>query len=370
MLLVLCSLIRSGIPGVKEWTSANALAFFALLLYAAREVAPPFLTIEVANGLLAGAISMVFVGFRRFFSLKTYGKVLAAGLAVVVFGIAIFHYGFDSIAIRTVDVSIFHGAVCLGIGATILRSEKSLRSRYPYFFTAALAILFGIGHIIRGIVYATSADVLTSSFQASPWNLLFLSIGTLVLPVFTMGAVMMTHDKMMAKAVEDANRDFLTGAWSRRALFEAAEHQLLRVSRTGKAFSLILLDVDNFKVINDTFGHAIGDRVLTDVVSQAGTVTRNVDYFARIGGEEFALLLPETGLPAAEQVAGRLRKALDRHLPVALSKSEMHTISYTVSLGVAELRHSESFSELLQRTDKALYQAKASGRNRVVASLE
>ena len=243
-----------------------------------------------------------------------------------------------------------------------------MRSPYPYLFTATLAILFGVGHVIRGIVYATGTDVLTSSFQASPWNLLFLSLGTLVLPVFTMGAVMMTHDKMMSKAVEDANHDFLTGAWSRRALFEAAEHQLLRIPRTGKVFSLVMLDVDNFKKINDRVGHATGDRVLTDVVAQARTVTRNIDCFARIGGEEFALLLPETGLLPAQQIAERLRKALERRLSVDIAKDEVRAVSYTVSLGVAELRNGESFSELLQRADRALYQAKVAGRNRIVVS--
>ena len=363
MLFVLGSLMRSGIPGIREWLVANALASLALLLFAARGVAPAFLSIEMANGLLAGAICLIYVGFRRFFDCTVPSVWLVAGLAAMMVFILVFHYHVDSIALRTVTVSVFHGAVCLAIAVTIVRHAERGQSRYPYRFTIGVAGFCAVGHWFRGMIYATGADVLSSNIQASTWNVLFLSIGTLVLPVFTMGAVMMVHDRMMAKAKEDANRDFLTGAWSRRAFFEFAEREVLRVARNGRALSLLLFDVDYFKRINDTWGHATGDRVLLEIVQRAEQEIRSMDYIARLGGEEFAVLLPEVDAPSALTVAERLRAALETRAGGETSKVN---VSYTVSIGVATLQAPESIAELLHRADIALYDAKAAGRNRVM----
>jgi diguanylate cyclase (GGDEF)-like protein len=171
---------------------------------------------------------------------------------------------------------------------------------------------------------------------------------------------MMVHDRMMAKAEHAANRDFLTGAWSRRAFFELAERELARARRGAHAIALLAIDIDHFKSINDTLGHQVGDEVLVDMALRVETVTRSIDYFSRVGGEEFAVLLPDTDRPAALMIAERLRAALDR------SKAGGQAAAYTVSIGVATLRGTDSFRELMRRADAALYQAKAMGRNRVI----
>jgi diguanylate cyclase (GGDEF)-like protein len=176
----------------------------------------------------------------------------------------------------------------------------------------------------------------------------------------------MIHDRMMEKAEHAANRDFLTGAWSRRAFSELADRERSRAVRAGRTLSLLVLDVDNFKTINDTLGHAAGDRVLVDVVSCAETAIRNVDYFARIGGEEFAVLLPDTDRSCALAVAERLRTSLERPVAVCDSREGQSIAAYTVSIGVAVLRDAESVETLMRRADAALYAAKASGRNLVV----
>ena len=366
MLLVLASLIRSGIAGVKEWTLANALAFVALLLYAMRGVAPDFLTIELANGTLAASIASIYIGFRRFLALSIPFKALASGLALTILGVAFFHYVSGSFSARVVVVSIFHAAVSASIGMTIWRASEPERRRYPYRFTACIALLFALGHAVRGLTYLVNGDPMGSSVQASPWNLLFLSIGTLVLPIYTMGAVMMVHDKMMCKALDDANRDFLTGVWSRRAFFDIAERELARARRTKRAISLLVFDVDHFKKLNDTYGHGIGDKVLAAIAQCAAGEIRSIDYLARIGGEEFAVLLPEADASAALAVAERLRAALSEHVHVHASGLDAeHAIPVSVSIGAALSGQEESISELLNRADHALYQAKAAGRNQV-----
>lgn len=365
MLFVLASLARSGMAGVRAWSAANGLAFVALLLYAGRGVLPAPLTIEGANGLLALSIAAILVGFRQFFGQAAPYRLLAAGWLATLAGVAFFHYQVDAIAMRTVAVSLFHGLVCAAIGLTVLRSLAQARSRYSFYFTAGVALLLAAAHLGRGLMYALQADMQAAFYQATTWNLVFLSIGTLVLPLLTMGAVMMVHDRMMAEADDRANRDYLTGAWTRRALFQAAELELRRARRHGYPVSLLVLDVDRFKQINDSHGHAEGDRVLVDLVRRASAVVRDIDCFARLGGEEFALLLPHSGTAAAAHVAQRLRQLLEQ--PATQPSAP---IAYTVSVGVATLADHEPFAALLGRADAALYQAKHAGRNQVqVASL-
>lgn len=364
MLSVLFSLMRSGIPGIRAWLTANAMAAVALLLFAGRDAIPPFLSIEVANGLLAAAMCIVYAGFRRFLGCTVPSRLLAGGLTVMVVLIAVFHYLHDSIGLRILIVSIFHGALCLAIAKTVLHVPQKSISRYPYRFTAFIAVLFGLVHWLRGIVYGTGLDYTASLLQSSVWNLLFLSLGILVLPVFTMAAVMMVHDKMMEQAIAAANRDFLTGAWSRRAFFEFAERELVRAKRTGRALSLLLFDVDYFKRINDAHGHAVGDRVLQEIVQRTEKEIRGMDCVARVGGEEFAVLLPEIGAPSALVVAERLRTVLAQ----PPDDTHVRSVPCTVSIGVATRMEAESINELMRRADIALYAAKAGGRDMVVCA--
>jgi diguanylate cyclase (GGDEF)-like protein/PAS domain S-box-containing protein len=163
-----------------------------------------------------------------------------------------------------------------------------------------------------------------------------------------------------------ARTDELTGALNRRAFFEFAEADLAQARRYGRPLSMLIVDIDHFKSINDRFGHPVGDRVLRDVTSQALNTVRDVDRFARIGGEEFAVLLPETDLNHAIEVANRIRAALR---PLALQADVQ--VTPTVSIGAATLHpEDQSVHDLYQRADAALYRAKATGRDRVVGDHE
>jgi diguanylate cyclase (GGDEF)-like protein len=184
----------------------------------------------------------------------------------------------------------------------------------------------------------------------------FFSIGVLALPALTLGAVMMANGDLVARARHAADHDHLTGARSRRAFFDLAAREQARSLRRSSPLSLLLFDVDHFKRINDTHGHAAGDQVLVDIVQRTTTVIRSIDIVARLGGEEFAVLLPDTGADTALVVAERLRHELDRALDAA---------GYTVSIGAATLHPDETIDAMLKRADAALYAAKAGGRNAV-----
>lgn len=361
MTFVLLSLWPTKIPGVKAWTVGNVLGFAGFLLYAFGRELPPLIAFELANAVYAAAGAAILVGYRQFFDRPVFLPWVIASVVAVFAGIGLFHYQFDSFVARSGVVALHQGLIALFIALTVRRSPKGRRSQYPIVFTAVMAILIVAGHATRMLVYGINGAGLTALLQPSPWNLLFISLGTLALPALTFGAVMVLHDNMLAKLEDVANHDFLTGAWTRRAFFALAEREFMRMRRSGRRMALLVIDVDHFKKINDTLGHAAGDQVLIDLVLRAETVLREgIDSFARIGGEEFGLLLPETDVAEAVAVAERLRVLLNRADP------QLRRPMYSVSIGVAVSRPDEPMRELMRRADLALYQAKQEGRNRVV----
>lgn len=158
-----------------------------------------------------------------------------------------------------------------------------------------------------------------------------------------------------------AKIDDLTGALTRRGFIEQAEREIARSQRYGRPTSLVMLDVDHFKAVNDTYGHASGDYVLLQISKIAGVTLRPTDIFGRLGGEEFGMLLPETDGREALIVAERLRQAIAHH-PMRLPSGE--TLQVTASFGIAALAPGiATFPAWLDRADAMLYAAKSDGRN-------
>ena len=160
-----------------------------------------------------------------------------------------------------------------------------------------------------------------------------------------------------------AETDSLTGLANRRHFFDLAQAELRRTKRYGGSFSLAMLDIDHFKAINDSLGHAAGDKVIGAVASACRLLTRaELDLVGRIGGEEFAILLPETRLAGATELAERIRKEI-ADLRISY---EGTTISLTASIGIAEFHAEDAdITDVLRRADKSLYTAKNAGRNQV-----
>ena len=168
------------------------------------------------------------------------------------------------------------------------------------------------------------------------------------------------------KLILQAATDPLTGIANRRTFMERARSELLRARRYTEPLSLLLIDLDHFKAINDAYGHQAGDRVLIEVARRiSGTLRDSVDVFARLGGEEFVVLLPETAPAGALKLAERLR-AVIAGTPVAQDNGP--AIKVTTSVGAATLRLGDlTVDALINRADVALYQAKGAGRDRVAA---
>jgi len=163
-----------------------------------------------------------------------------------------------------------------------------------------------------------------------------------------------------------AHTDALTGVNNRRYLFELAAHQFNVALRYNSPFSVLMFDVDDFKLINDNFGHAIGDQALQYLTKVVGDQLRSVDVLGRYGGDEFIVLLPQTGIQEARILGERI------HTSIAAMRMETNKglLNLTISLGISQIHHhtarSDSVDALLLRADQALYAAKQAGRNRTV----
>jgi diguanylate cyclase (GGDEF)-like protein len=162
--------------------------------------------------------------------------------------------------------------------------------------------------------------------------------------------------------------DALTGLINQSYFLETADLELRRARRYDHAFSLLLIDIDNFRGVNERFGHSVGDEVLRGVSQIFRNNLREVDILARYGGEEFVLLLPETGLNEALGVAGRLLYTV-RSTPIATSVGD---VPVTISIGISGLASQDEITldRLMDRADRALYQSKKNGRNRVTVWVE
>jgi diguanylate cyclase len=170
--------------------------------------------------------------------------------------------------------------------------------------------------------------------------------------------------KELEQVKEESLTDALTGISNRKAFDAALEHTVHSAREQRTPFCILLADIDRFKQFNDTYGHLVGDKVLRFVASTLKRCLKGKDMAARFGGEEFAVILPQTALIGAEAIAEQIRQAVSSGVLKETSNGREYG-KVTISIGIAQFRWNELPNELIQRTDRALYLAKDRGRNRV-----
>ncbi len=282
-------------------------------------------------------------------------------------------------------VTLLVSAAIWGIGLLLIQPQDSLLHQVlGYFFVVGLAGgAVGVYSAHRGMMLYTIGLLM---IPETIWMLLQGSLVTtliaagsvlFLITIYRTGEVLYSHmhqsfllAHVLAGDRDDAERrarqDELTGLPNRRAFYERAEGMLQGAEEAGRRFSLILLDVDLFKTINDTHGHAAGDRVLRHIGGLLRRELRSNDNCARIGGEEFAILLPLTGrekaVVLAEKLCRRIAGSAVSHGPDGRSILLRVTASFGVASGGGDI------DRLFNEADAALYRAKGQGRNRVVAA--
>lgn len=200
-------------------------------------------------------------------------------------------------------------------------------------------------------------ELLTDDYQLRNGDL--VKIGRTIFKFIAGGNIEAAyHDEIYRLTTVDG----LTQIYNRRYFEETLERELARCNRYNRALSLVLIDIDHFKNVNDSFGHLAGDHILKSLASTIKTRIRREDILSRYGGEEFSLLLPEVDLPGAATLAEKTRKVIEKH---KFEFDNQH-IPVTVSLGVATIDGTQSDAQdLIRAADAKLYEAKAAGRNKV-----
>lgn len=358
MTMVLFALRRTfppSIRGIEHWTGGAALLFSAAALIGTRGLIPDFLSIFVANLCLVGGSGLLLMGNEHFFDLPHSGRWIGGLFAALVPLLLWLTYVSPNYGLRVASISGPMAVIFLLNARLVLL--YGLPS-FPYRFAAVALTVQGCILTLR-FVMAWWLPAEDHVFAPNPVQSLYVAVYILAMLVLSIGLVLMATDRLRGELEYLATHDTLTAVLNRRALIEAAEEELARCRRNGQTMAVLVIDLDHFKRINDEHGHLAGDRVLRSFAQRAGDALRRPDRIGRYGGEEFVVLLPETGREAALVVAERIRDRL----------REPHGLPpFTVSIGVATSRAEETdFDSLLHRADQAMYQAKARGRNRVEA---
>ncbi len=363
--LVLAVVVATGSghrpkDGAAHWSASLAVRALAFALFAPK-AGPHEGVLAIASGLLALSLTLQAGALLAFARRSLPSWVHTAVIACVAVPFAL-------LAGDTGAAILFGGLVfgTLLSGLAILAWQiRQPGAGAPRLLIASCYAMAAFACYLRGVGSLFAADpslafVTPSGFQAAT----FLAATGAAL-ASTYAFLLLHKARADAEATRLATMDPLTGTYNRRTFHEIAERELARARRAGQPLSIIMLDIDHFRAVNEKHGHRVGDALLQRLAEVLRSALRQEDMVVRFGGEEFVVLLPEVPGPGAVVVAGRIRKA------VAAQEIELDALrlSVTVSAGVsARLDEGpESVDTLIARAEEALALAKRRGRNRVVA---
>lgn len=352
------------INGFGSWTLSILFAFLLCLSLLARAqlsevfsvIAAQFCTFMLAYLNLAGArayLGRPRLALRHVF--LTASVLLGASLYFTV--------------IRP-DAGIRFGLSSLVVGGIFLLCARTIAKgalqEYPARYLYALACgAHGLFALIRPWLFSIGSQGLFDTEYALVVSQFIVLESIVAIVLLAFGNLLLVYELASLKLRRLAERDPLTCVFNRRSFLTLLDKSLSQALRLNSSLSILLIDLDHFKQINDTWGHKVGDEALRHFVCVAETCVRNEDVLGRIGGEEFAIFLPNTGLEEAEMVAKRLRAAVEQQ-PLS---GEEGGIVLTASIGVTLCLRGEAPESAMHRADGAMYLAKKKGRNRVEVAI-
>ncbi|ODS64292.1 MAG: hypothetical protein ABS41_03260 [Arenimonas sp. SCN 70-307] len=349
-------------PALTWWVAATLLQPAGFVLLTQRDHLSEWLTIVGANACIALAFAAYAVALRRFFHQQVRPLLLAV---MVVLAVAISTWwGLlePDLTLRLITISLVL-AWMLGYSAwTVYRSPEAtgpLRHVAGGAFTFSAAVMA----YRAGVLVVDPGQVLTV-FQLTHVQVLTYAVGSILPVVATLGFLLLCTERSQRELERAARMDFLTGVYNRRAIEELGTRAIAGARRHGMPLSLLVVDLDHFKRINDELGHAAGDLALVQAVARIRESLRAEDLPGRLGGEEFIVLMPNTDGASAAAAAERIRESFSGR-PLELDGQRR---GVTLSIGVAVLAPADRhFSQLLQRADRAMYAAKHAGRDLVMS---
>lgn len=352
--------------GIRDSLTIWAGALLCLTLSAALFARPPWPTtltvILVGNTALVAGYTGFAVALRRFLGIALPAWAYLLPLVAVIVGTWFFSVVVPSYTMRVMLVTVF----LLMLLATLLRPNlRSLRrsgeiGQRVVTLSFLLAVLSLLMRIAWELPHPAALASALAGFDAVGLHLLSIWMAPVLASI---GFILMCNEHLMAATLRLATTDALTGTLGRRAVLEHSERMLAQARRQQTPLTVLMVDADHFKRVNDTHGHEAGDAVLVEMVRRTRDALREQDLLGRIGGEEFLAVLPDTSERQALQIAERLLRVV-RESPFVHGELRL---SMTISVGIAQSNgHDDEFDPLLKRADDAMYAAKREGRDRAV----
>jgi diguanylate cyclase (GGDEF)-like protein len=352
--------MHPGIPGLGRWALGGVFAVLAFALLVTYKISPwqPF--IALAQIVVVLGLLLTWDGFRRFIEQPPLSRLTIAVITAIVLAWAVvvaqIQHSQEAMALGNAALitvfSVLIARELLGGPKPILFAMRATGWAYAANATVFLTRIVFTDHGI----HTTTVDPLNPDGIAAYMLLWWLCVTIAT----TLGMVLMTSERLQADLDDQANRDPLTGALNRRSFTLFTEKAMAQSRRHAQPLSILVMDLDDFKQINDRLGHDAGDMMLRFFVNISDEVLRSDDIFCRYGGEEFVALLPNTSAEQALVTAKRLCSTFAAGTAAEMS-NDIQPV--TVSIGIADLGQNEDFESLFRRADIALYQAKDNGRN-------
>jgi diguanylate cyclase (GGDEF)-like protein len=356
--------------GFGYWTLTNVAMTVTFSLFALKGIAPEFLTVVVANTMAVAGAACRYAGVRFFWGAETlphlhYHQLLVSGCAVF---LAYFTFIDDDIVLRLFVVSLIISGYFLATACSMLQGVRQ-GYRYESRTLALLNLIYAVLMLGRAAEWYLVPQARHLLIASSLSTLYFSSI--LLLEVTTALLFLMLNSQRLAKSLMNvqaeleklAASDMLTGLYNRRKLEELCSQEVAAARERTRFSSMLLIDLDFLKQVNDTFGHPAGDALINSVVKIIRSQLRDTDILGRLGGDEFIEILPSTSHESATLIAEQIREAVWEQ-PFLW---EEHKIRMSVSIGVASLNEDDTnWLDWMKRADNNLYLAKSSGRNKVV----
>lgn len=327
---------------------------------------PAMLRVLTACSLAALGAIWLRQGLQVFLKLpRAETRQLVLSMALMVFNILVC----VPLDWQAAGVAVSAGVVAATMLWSVREAFHPLRQEFNPGTAWTAAVMFGVVALCAMLTGLSqlrpdwSWPWLQSPLDTRQFVLTFVSVTLSILTSFVLGYIVVM--RLVARLEHLSQHDGLTGLLNRRAIEALLDREAQRLERFNQPFSILLIDIDHFKRVNDRLGHPAGDQVLIEVARRLQVEAREVDHVARYGGEEFCVLLPHTEHEGALQAAERLREGVCER-PITWGNA---TVPVTISMGlVCANDPRESLQSLLRRADAALYQAKDGGRNMVVSA--
>ncbi len=358
---------NKNIPGLRLWVLSFLCSSVFTVSLLARGLLPEVVGVVISQGFVALGAYLCLLAGRMYMGRRPFPhRYAVAALGALLALSVVFTQVYPHVGMRFVLIGLGSG-VCYLLTARTLAAGDIHRVPARYLLAGVLC-LHGLFVLLRPALFAlgeavSNNGVLGGGLMTSVSQFILLeAIFATVLLGF--GALILTNEFITSELRHLAEVDPLTSVFNRRAFFTLLDKAVSSAQRTQTAVPVLVLDLDHFKTINDTWGHRAGDDVLRHFVALALRCLRREDVMGRLGGEEFAIFLPNAGAEGARAVAERLRLLVESHPATAGARP----IPLTVSIGIALCGPGDSAGAALQRADEAMYLAKQRGRNRVEMS--